>query len=271
MTIITKVTSQKRKGRYNIFIDNEYAFSVSEKILTQFRLLKGTELTSEKIAQIKEAEADSKATELALNYLSYQPRTIAEVKQYLKDKEISEETSESAIADLEDLGYLDDSAFAKLFIKNNLRIGKDGQNSIRNKLLRKGVDENIIEDSLFEINDEDWIKSGLRLIHSLIHQQGKLASKEIERKAKNKLLSHGFSNELIANIISELDLQNDAEEQIEALKKQGAKVYRRYRNEDSFTRQQKVKRYLYQHGFSSSEIDSFLKGELVDLSEIDEA
>ena len=61
MTIITKVTSQKRKGRYNIFVDNEYAFSVSEKILTQFRLLKGTELTSEKIAQIKEAEADSKA------------------------------------------------------------------------------------------------------------------------------------------------------------------------------------------------------------------
>lgn len=271
MTIITKVTSQKRKGRYNIFIDNEYAFSVSEKILTQFRLLKGTELTAEKIDQIKEAEADSKATELALNYLSYQPRTIAEVKHYLKEKEISDATSESAIADLEDLGYLDDDAFAKLFIKNNLKIGKDGQGSIKNKLIRKGVNENIIEDNLFEINDEDWIKSGQRLIHSLIHQQGKLASKEIERKAKNKLLTHGFSNELIAIIISELNLENDEDEQLAALKKQGIKAYRRYRNEDPFVQQQKVKRYLYQHGFSSSEIDSFLKGDLVDLSEIDKA
>ena len=271
MTIITKVTSQKRKGRYNIFVDNEYAFSVSEKILTQFRLLKGTELTSEKIAQIKEAEADSKATELALNYLSYQPRTIAEVKEYLRGKEISKTTSDSAIADLEDLGYLDDDSFAKLFIKNNLRIGKDGQNSIRSKLRRKGIDENIIEDNLFEIADEAWIEAGQRLIHSLIHQQGKIASKEIERKAKNKLLTHGFTNELINIIIGELNLQNDEEEQREALKKQGPKLYRRYRNEDQFTRKQKVRRYLFQHGFSSNEIDLFLNGELVDLSEIDES
>ena len=29
MAIITKVSAQKRQGRYNIFLDHEYAFSVS--------------------------------------------------------------------------------------------------------------------------------------------------------------------------------------------------------------------------------------------------
>ena len=43
MPIITKISTQKRKGRYNIFIDNEYAFSVSERTLAEKRLLKGIE------------------------------------------------------------------------------------------------------------------------------------------------------------------------------------------------------------------------------------
>ena len=84
------------------------------------------------------------------------------------------------------------------------------------------------------------------------------------------MLSHGFSSELADLIVDSLDLTNDDNEQLEALKKQGIKVYKRYRNEDDFTRKQKVKRYLYQHGFSSNEIDTFLNGEIIDLSEIDE-
>lgn len=45
MAIITKVSAQKRQGRYNIFLDQEYAFSVSEKTLAEFVLLKGQELS----------------------------------------------------------------------------------------------------------------------------------------------------------------------------------------------------------------------------------
>ena len=54
------------------------------------------------------------------------------------------------------------------------------------------------------------------------------------------------------------------------MKKQGIKAWRRYRRDDDFKRRQKVKRYLFQHGFSSGEIDIFLSGEVVNLEEIDE-
>ena len=66
MPIITKISTQKRKGRYNIFIDNEYAFSVSERTLAEKRLLKGTELSTEDIKEIKKAESDSHAIQLAI-------------------------------------------------------------------------------------------------------------------------------------------------------------------------------------------------------------
>ena len=54
MPIITKISTQKRKGRYNIFIDNEYAFSVSERTLAEKRLLKGTELSTDAKRQSEE-------------------------------------------------------------------------------------------------------------------------------------------------------------------------------------------------------------------------
>ena len=44
MPIITKISTQKRKGRYNIFIDNEYAFSVSERTLAEKKTFKGNRI-----------------------------------------------------------------------------------------------------------------------------------------------------------------------------------------------------------------------------------
>lgn len=270
MAVITKVSTQKRKGYFNIFLDNQFAFGVSEKTLTEFRLFKGTELDDEQIEKIKQAELDSRATNLAMNFLSYQPRSIYEVLQYLNKHEINPEAQNKAIEALTELGYLDDKKYCELFIKNNLRVGKDGPNSVKNKLVKKGVDSETIQNCLDEFDDQAWQEAGVRLVHSLVHQQGKLASKEIIRKAKTKLLSHGFSSDIAYLVVDSLDLTNDEDEQFEALKKQGIKVYKRYRNQDDFTRKQKVKRYLFQHGFSSNEIDSFLNGEIVDLSEIDE-
>ena len=66
MAIITKVSAQKRQGRYNIFLDQEYAFSVSEKTLAEFVLLKGQELSPQKINEILDYEASAKASDLAL-------------------------------------------------------------------------------------------------------------------------------------------------------------------------------------------------------------
>ncbi len=270
MPIITKISTQKRKGRYNIFIDNEYAFSVSERTLAERRLLKGTELSNEDIEEIKKAEADSHAIRLAMSYLSYQPRSVYEVLEYLNKHEISQDASQAAVQNLIELNYLNDNNFARLFIKNNLRVGKDGPRTVDRKLKQKGLAADVIQEALYEIEDEEWVDAGLRVVHSLIHQAGKLSYKEIKQKALTKLRAHGFDQELSELVLDQLDLENDEDEQIEALKKQGSKAWRRYRKDEDFKRKQKVKRYLFQHGFSSGEIDSFLNGEIVDLEEIDE-
>lgn len=268
--IITKVSAQKRPGRYNIFLDGKYAFSAGEKTVAEFVLLKGKELDDEQVEKIRQFDADAKASDLAAHFLSYEPRTIFEVLQYLKKHEISDEAANSAVNQLNELGYLDDRQYAKLFIKNGLRVGSDGPKSLLRKLTQKGVDPEISQTELDEVMDEDWIEVGQRVIKSMIHQAGKLAQRELKRKMKTKLLMHGFDGGISSEIIASLDLEDDEDLQMQALKKQGIKAYKRFHRYDESECKFRMKKYLFSHGFSTSEIDAFLNGEVINFDDLAE-
>ncbi len=68
MAQITKITAQKRRGRYNIFLDGQYAFPVSETTLVTYHLAKEMTLTEDMIAQIKVSEVVAMGLEIGLNY-----------------------------------------------------------------------------------------------------------------------------------------------------------------------------------------------------------
>lgn len=270
MAVITKVSAQRRPGRYNIFLDNRYAFSVSKKTLAEFILLKGKELSADDVVKIKQFDDDAKASDLAAHFLSYEPRTVYEVLQYLKKQQISDEAASNAVSELSRLGYLDDRQYVQLFLKNNLRVGSDGPKRLSRKLLQKGVDPEISSSEIENVAEDDWLEVGQRVIKSMRHQVGKISTRELERKIKAKLMMHGFDGGLANAIITELNLEPDEDEQMAALKKQGIKVYKKFRRFDESERRFKIKRYLFSHGFSTGEIDAFLNGEVIDLDELAE-
>lgn len=270
MPIISKLSSQKRPGRYNIFLDGKYAFSASEQTVAEYVLLKGQELTEEKVAEVKQFDEDAKATNLASSYLNYAPRTVFEVLQYLKDHEIDNEPAQNAVAQLSEMGFLDDQKYAETMIRQNLRTGTDGPLSLSTKLANKGIDPETIQLKLEQVADEEWLTAGKRVLKSMNRQVGKMSQRELERKMQSKLLSHGFSGAIAQAIIAELELDQTEDEQLEALKKQGIKAYKRFRRLSENERATKMRNYLFAHGFSSNEIDAFLAGEVVPLDELAE-
>ena len=60
MAKITKITAQKKAGRYNIYLNGKFAFPVSEEVLVKYRLLKGSELDDQQVATIKKADHQSR-------------------------------------------------------------------------------------------------------------------------------------------------------------------------------------------------------------------
>lgn len=270
MPKITKVSAQKRPGRYNIFLDGRYAFSASEQTVAEFVLLPGKALTEEKIEQIKRFDGRSRASDLAAKYLSYQPRSVYEVSAYLRKHELDQASINGAIADLTDLGYLDDANYARLFIADALHIGNKGPGQIKQQLLKKGLALEIIAAALQAVAPEKWLAVSDRILRPLAGQAERVSHQQLRLKAKRRLLSHGFSGDLLVQALEQWQEPTDQASQTAALKKQGIAAYKRFRRFDDQTRRQKIYQFLLRRGFSNAESNAFLDGEIISKTELEE-
>ena len=87
---------------------------------------------------------------------------------------------------------------------------------------------------------------------------------------QTKLLSHGFSGSLAQAVTQDLVPEADEDQERAALVKQGLKAYKRFKRYEPGVREQKMRQYLYSHGFSGDEISAFLVGEIIPLEELEE-
>lgn len=159
MPEVTLIEPQKNNSqRYNVYLDDEFAFGIDEGNLVKFGLHKGQELAQEEVDRIFEESELYKLYSRALDYLSYRPRSVKEVRDYLREKSIKYQASgikgeaasgvviQSIIDRLKRSQYLDDGEFTRWWIKQRTETSKPrGPRFIRAELYQKGVDENLIK------------------------------------------------------------------------------------------------------------------------------
>lgn len=252
MAKVTKIQAQKRKGRYNVFLDGKYAFPVAEATLIEFRLMNDVELTDQQIKEIKDHENVNKAYGDAVNYLSYQLRTKKEIKEYLYKKEYHRDAVDEVIARLEDLHYLDDASYATSFINTQLRTTANGPKIIEQKLHQKGVPENIVQDKIFEINPDTLLENATDFAMKQARKQKRASFKQMLTKIRQSLYQKGFDNETIEAAIKSLDLEPDEDEELAKLRKLVEKVQHRYDTPA------KLINYLMTKGYHFDEIKKVL-------------
>ncbi|GBG95433.1 regulatory protein RecX [Ligilactobacillus salitolerans] len=256
---ITMIKTQKRKGRYNIYLDGKYAFPIGEDVLIRFALSKGQELTEEEIQNITEADNTSKAYQKALNYLSHQLRTKKEVRDHLAQQEIAVPDIEKTIDKLVELKLLDDLQYAKSFVRTMARTSDKGPTVISAKLKQKGILADDISDALLEFPLADQIKSGLAAAKKSANHLHGQSFRAATNKIFQQLMQKGFSSEVVSEVMDELDLKSDDEAESSALREQGDKLWRKNQRFDPKKQVQKVREGLYRKGFASDLINNYLE------------
>lgn len=83
----------------------------------------------------------SEATHIALRYLSVRPRSRRELEIRLQRKSIAAEFVDAALARCEELGHVDDRAFAAALARDRIRLRPCGVFRLRAELRRRGVSE----------------------------------------------------------------------------------------------------------------------------------
>lgn len=186
--IITALKIQKRdKERVNVFVDDEFAFAVT--MLVAAKLRKGQHLSDAEIESLKQGDQRDKAYNRAVHFLSFRPRSQAEVARYLSEKEYSEAIIEEVINRLTQQKYLDDEAFARFWLEDRDRFRPKGVRALRYELGQKGIDHKIIEVVLADVDEEE---AAWAAVEKKINQWRNLGDDTLKKKVISFLSRRGF-------------------------------------------------------------------------------
>ncbi|MCJ7843328.1 recombination regulator RecX [Lederbergia sp. NSJ-179] len=259
MAIITKIAvQQKNTNRYNLYLDEAYAFSVDEAVLIRFALKKGKELTDFDITQIQYEDDIRKAFNEAVHFLSFRMRSEGEIKKHLAKKEWNEPIIGAVLQTLREHQYVDDLEFAKAYVRTQVNTGKKGPQIIKQELLQKDVQNSYIENALTLYKTEDQILHAIQLGNKHAEKNKHLSEKILKQKLEQFLLTKGFSFDIISIAMEEIHFEKKDEEEWLSLVKQAEKADRKYQNLEGFAYKQKMKQALFRKGFSLELIDRYI-------------
>jgi regulatory protein len=138
----------------------------------------------------------------AYRYLNQRERTQAEMRAHLEGKGIGARDVERSIGALVEQGQLDDSRFARLFVQDKRELDDWGGDRIRQVLLSRGVDRDVVEEALAEHEQV----GGSELDRALGLLRRRFPSPPEDRRERDRalgvLLRKGFEPELALDALA---------------------------------------------------------------------
>jgi regulatory protein len=193
-TITSLETQKGNPGRVNVFLNNRYAFAV--RLLDAAVLKQGQTLNREEISRLKKADERYKAYRAAINFLAYRARSQRETERHLNRKGFDSEIINQTIARLHGQKYLDDSEFARAWLKSRTARKPGSKAALRFELNQKGVDEKIIEQLLVDVDNSELART---CVEKKIRLWGDLGREDFKKKILNYLKRRGFNYEVCLN------------------------------------------------------------------------
>jgi regulatory protein len=186
---VTSIKQQaKRADRYSIFVDDDYAFSLSEGSLLDSKLAKGDELTRPQLEDFKLLSADDKLYNLVIRYIAIRPRTQWEIETYLARKDSPAPKIEQITNKLIRLGLIDDTKFAQAYVNDRRLLRPTSRRKMIIELRKKYVANDIIQAVVGNEGDDE--RSALA---EIVERKRKQTRYQDDLKLMQYLARQGFS------------------------------------------------------------------------------
>ena len=203
MPKLTQVKETKR-GRYALFFDGEFAFSLDEDTFAMAGLHTGDELEEWQIHDLQTKSDTRKAVDKAMDLLALRDHAAGELYQKLC-RSFDPHSAAAAVAKMQELNLLDDAGFARRRAAELLRKRKS-RREILNDLSAKGIDRDTAADVAEELFAEtgDGESPELETARALVQRQyaAKLAAGKRDQVAA-ALARRGFSHAVIREVLSD--------------------------------------------------------------------
>lgn len=134
-----------------------------------------------------------------LHYCDYQDRCKKEIFTKLDSFELSESDKNFIVEFLQDEGYINDERYCRSYVKSKLNLKKWGVNKIKLSLLAKGIDREIIDNIISEIDQDSYKEELVNLL------KNKKVNESDPYKRKAKLIRYavgkGYSLSMVMEVL----------------------------------------------------------------------
>lgn len=201
---ITKIEVQvKNPDRFSIYIDDKFAFGITDELQYKYKLKKGMVISQELMDQVLEDERQNKAINYTLHLLSYRQRSVEEVRRKLIEKEYLDHQIEYAIDSCLENNYLDDYEFASSYVRDKAKINKHGPQRIKHDLRSKGVSDSDIQAALDDNYDNEY-DIAIEIAKKQVKKYEDDDRNKKYRKLGSFLQRRGYSYDTVNTILREL-------------------------------------------------------------------
>ena len=119
-----------------------------------------------------------------LHYCDYQDRCKKEIFTKLNSFELADDDRNFIVGFLNDEGYINDERYCRSYVKSKLSLKKWGINKIKLSLITKGIDREIIDEVLSEIDQDSYKEELVNLL------KNKKINEDDPYKRKAKLIRY---------------------------------------------------------------------------------
>lgn len=200
MPRLTEISETKR-GRYALFFDGEFAFSLEEGTFADAGLHKDDELEPWQIEDLRKKSDTRRALDKAMDLLALRDHAAGELYDKLCRK-FDPHSAAAAVAKAGELGLLNDEDFARRRAAELLRKRKS-RREILMDLNKKGIDRDTAAAVVEALGDEEE-DPDLASARALVERQyaSKLAQGK-EPQVAAALARRGFSHSVIRTVLWE--------------------------------------------------------------------
>ncbi|MBQ9016919.1 RecX family transcriptional regulator [Candidatus Saccharibacteria bacterium] len=200
-TITSVKPSPRNENRVNIFIDDEFAFSLDLAQVVEYKLKVGQTLDPAELEKLKKASNFGKLYQRTLEWALSRPHSVRETKDYLKKKQfekpeygITDEDIEKVVETLIKKQYLDDRKFAAYYLENRFQKKGISKKRLELELQKKGISPEIVAET-FENSPRDETAE----IQKIIERKRK---KYDDEQLIQYLVRQGFDYQLSKSLVA---------------------------------------------------------------------
>ena len=185
------------KSKYRLYLNNGEVIDTYDEVILKNDLLLKKKLDTYLYQKVITESNTQEHYNACIKYIGVRVRSIKEIRDYLKRKNVVEEDIDCIVDKLINEKYLDDNHFCECFIKDKLKFTTMGEYKIIYELKKHNISEEIIMNNKYLISNDILTEKIDKIIKKQINSNHKLDKQKLRNKLYNHLLNSGYTSSLI--------------------------------------------------------------------------